>query len=124
MLTFPGNVRLFLANEPVDCRKSFNGLAAIVEGEFNLPCMSGDLFVFLNRRANQVRLLFWDRDGFCLVAKRLEAGTFRRVRDAAQDQAHVEIDAADLSMLLEGVDAKSVRRRKRFKPQTAQVTDT
>jgi transposase len=124
MLTFPGNVRLFLASEPVDCRKSFNGLAAIVEGTFNLPSMSGDLFVFLNRRANQVRLLFWDRDGFCLVAKRLEAGTFRRVRDAAQGQAHLEIDAADLSMLLEGVDAKSVRRHKRFKPPIGENTNT
>jgi transposase len=115
MLTFPANVRLFLANRAIDGRKSFNGLAAVVEGEFGQAPMSGDLFVFLNRRGTQVRLLFWDRDGFWLMAKRLEMGTFRRVRQASEDVAHVEIDAADLSMLLEGVDAKNIRRSRRYK---------
>jgi transposase len=115
MLTFPANVRLFLANRPVDGRKSFNGLAAIVDGEFGHPPTSGDLFIFLNRRGTQVRLLFWDRDGFWLMAKRLEMGTFRRVRQASEDIAHVEIDAADLSMLLEGVNAQNIRRSKRYK---------
>jgi transposase len=115
MLTFPANVRLFLANQAVDGRKSFNGLAAIVESEFAQAPTSGDLFIFLNRRGTQVRLLFWDRDGFWLMAKRLEQGTFRRVRQAGGDIMQVEIDAADLSMLLEGVDARDVRRRKRYK---------
>ncbi len=124
MLTFPANVRLFLAHEPTDCRKSFNGLAGIVRSAFHLTPMSGDIFVFLNRRGTQVRMLFWDRDGFCLLAKRLEAGTFRRVRQAAQGMVHVEIDAAELTMLLEGVDAKQVRRRKRYVHKKPEGTDT
>ena len=115
MLTFPANVRLFLANKPVDGRKSFNGLSAIVEGEFGCTPTSGDLFIFLNKRKTQVRLLFWDRDGFWLMAKRPQTGTFRRVRQDREDVVQVEIDAAELSMLLEGVDACNVRRRKRFK---------
>jgi transposase len=123
VISFPANVRLFLANQPVDGRKSFNGLAAVVESHFHMQPMQGDLFIFLNRRANLVRLLFWDRDGFCLVAKRLAAGTFRRVRQAANAD-HVEIDAAELSMLLEGVDAGNVRRRKRFSMKNRDKTMT
>ena len=76
--------------------------------------MSGDVFIFLNRRANQVRLLFWERDGFCLVAKRLERGTFRRAKRAGDGQAHVEVDVAELVLLLEGIDVPSMRRRKRY----------
>lgn len=116
MLTFPANVRLYLANHPVDGRKSFNGLAGVVENAFALQPMSGDLFIFLNRRATLVRMLFWDRDGFCLVSKRLEMGTFKRVREAATGVSQVEIDVAELAMLLEGVEAKSITRKKRWKP--------
>lgn len=117
MLNFPANVRLFLANRAIDGRKSFNGLAAVVEGEFELSPMSGDMFIFLNRRATLVRMLFWDRDGFCLVSKRLEMGTFKRVTQAAAEVSRVEIDVAELSMLLEGVEAKDIRRAARWKPQ-------
>jgi transposase len=117
MLSFPANVRLYLANRPVDGRKSFNGLAAVVESEFDLSPMSGDLFIFLTRRANLVRMLFWDRDGFCLVSKRLERGTFKRVRQAAIADGHVELDVAELTLLLEGIEAKSLRRGARWKPE-------
>ena len=68
MLTFPSGVRLYLATTPTDLRKSFDGLSALVQGGFQLSPMSGDLFVFLNRRGTQVRILFWDRDGFCVLA--------------------------------------------------------
>lgn len=115
MLTFPSGVRLYLATTPTDLRKSFDGLSALVQGSFQLSPMSGDLFVFLNRRCTQVRILFWDRDGFCVLMKRLEAGTFRRVKDA-NGVTHVEIDAGELAMLLEGIDAPKVRRRKRYRP--------
>lgn len=118
MLMLPANVRIFLANQPVDGRKSFNGLAAMVDGEFGRAPTSGDLFVFLNRRQTQVRLLFWDRDGFWLMAKRLERGTFRRVRQSKDGEARVEIDGADLSMLLEGIEAREIRRSKRYKIPT------
>jgi transposase len=117
MLSFPANVRLYLANRPVDGRKSFNGLAALVESEFDLSPMSGDLFIFLTRRANLVRMLFWDRDGFCMVSKRLERGTFRRVRQGAVAEGRVELDVAELTLLLEGIEAKTLRRGTRWKPE-------
>ena len=114
MLTFPSSVRLYLATAPTDLRKGFDGLSALVESELGLSPIGGGLFIFLNRRATQVRILFWDRDGYCVLGKRLEQGTFRRVRTA--EGAGVEIDAGELAMLLEGIDAKQVRRRKRYKP--------
>lgn len=114
MLTFPSGVRLFLATESTDLRRTFDGLSALVQGSFEREPTSGDLFVFLNRRGTQVRILFWDRDGYCVLMKRLEAGTFRRVKDAA-GATHVEIDAGELAMLLEGIDAPIVRRRKRYR---------
>jgi len=95
-------------------RKSFDGLSAVVEGSFGRDVRSGDLFVFVNRRATQVRVLYWDRDGYCIWMKRLEAGTFRHAR-AADGQPHVEIDAGELSMLLEGIDAPVIKRRKRYR---------
>jgi len=119
MLSFPANVTLYLAATAVDFRKSFDGLAAIVENQFKVEPMNGDVFVFLNRRASQVRLLFWERDGFCLISKRLECGTFRRIDKGDGTQAHIEIDASELVMLLEGIEAKAVPRRKRYvRPNT------
>lgn len=115
MLTFPSSVRLYLATAPTDLRKGFDGLSTLVQSELGLSPLRGDLFIFLNRRATQVRILFWDRDGYCVLGKRLEQGTFRRVR-AADGGAGVEIDAGEFAMLLEGIDAQRVRRRKRYKP--------
>lgn len=113
-------MRLFLATQPTDLRKSYDGLSALVEGAFGRASTSGDLFVFLNRRGTQVRILFWDRDGYCIMMKRLERGTFRQ-RKAENGESHVEIDAGELGMLLEGIDAKAIHRRKRFRlPSTAE----
>lgn len=113
MLTLPSSVKLYLATEPTDGRKSFDGLSALVYSSFGLSATTGDLFIFLNRRGTQVRILFWDRDGFCILMKRLEVGTFRRVK-SAEGATRVEIDAGELAMLLEGIDAPKVRRRKRY----------
>lgn len=112
MLTLPPSVKIYVATKPVDARKSFDGLAAVVEAEFGLSPMSGYLFVFLNRRAHVAQILFWDRNGFCIVKKRLEAGTFRLVREG--DGAHVEIDAGELALMLEGIELAGARRRKRY----------
>jgi len=114
VLSLPSNVRLFLADNPVDFRKSFDGLSGIVEGEFGMSVRGGDVFVFLNRRGNQVKLLFWERDGLCLVIKRLEAGTFRRIRREGSTTPQIEIDAAELVLLLEGIEVQALRRRKRY----------
>jgi transposase len=114
VLTWPSSVRLYLASAPTDLRKGFDGLAALVQSEFGLDPMRDGLFIFLNRRRTQMRCLFWDRDGYCVLAKRLEQGTFRRLR-SSQDGSCIEIDAGELAMLLEGIDAERVRRRKRYR---------
>lgn len=122
MLSFPAGVKLYLANEPADMRKSFSGLSMLVEHTFGLDAMAGHLFVFLNRRGNQVKILFWDRDGFCIVAKKLEKGTFRRVKQGVEGAMHVEIDTVDLAHLLEGIEVKELRRSPRYRSSSESGT--
>jgi transposase len=114
VLSFPANVRLYLATEPVDLRRSYDGLSALVDGTFGKRAMSGDLFIFMNRRGNQIRILFWDRDGYVIMMKRLEEGTFRRAK-AADGKDLIEIDAGELAMLIEGIDAPTITRRRRYR---------
>ena len=115
MLTLPPSVKIYVAAQAVDARKSFDGLSALVEAEFGLTPMGGHLFVFLNRRAHVAQILFWDRSGFCIVKKRLEAGTFRLVRTAEGAAKHVEIDSAELALMLEGIELTDATRRKRYR---------
>jgi len=119
MLTLPPSVKIYVATKPVDARKSFDGLAAMVEAEFGLEPLSGHLFLFLNRRGHVAQLLFWDRNGFCIVKKRLEAGTFRLCRQAECTSTHVQIDSAELALLLEGIELEGAKRRKRYQPTTS-----
>lgn len=114
MLTLPPSVRIYVAAQPVDARKSFDGLVALVESEFGLEPLSGHLFVFLNRRGHVAQMLFWDRNGFCIVKKRLEAGTFHLVREAQSGNHHIEIDSAELALMLEGIELAGAKRRKRY----------
>jgi transposase len=116
MLTLPPSVKIYVAATPVDARKSFDGLAAIVESQFGLSPMTGYMFVFLNRRGHVAQILFWDRNGFCIVKKRLEAGTFHLARAATSpDISHIEIDSAELALMLEGIDLAGSTRRKRYR---------
>jgi transposase len=112
MLSWPTSVRIWLATEATDLRKSFDSLAEVVRHQLRGDPLSGQLFVFRNRRADRVKLLYWDEDGFVLVYKRLEVGTFRFPK---AETAGVEIRAADLQMLLDGVDLESVQRGKRYR---------
>lgn len=105
--------RMFLSTRPTDLRKSYDGLGAMVEGFRPGGAMSGDLFIFINRKRTQVRMIFFDGTGYCIFMKRLESGTFRDVFRTGDD-GHLEVDHADLAMLLEGVDAEVVTRRKRY----------
>ncbi len=117
MLSLPTSVRIWLATSATDLRKSFDTLAEVVRQQLHGDPLSGQLFVFRNKRADRVKLLYWDDDGFVIVYKRLEAGTFRFPQAEA---AGVQIRAADLQMLLDGVDWESVRRRPRYqRPQPA-----
>ncbi len=112
MLSLPTSVRIWLATRATDLRKSFDSLAELVRQHLKGDPLSGQLFVFRNQRADRVKLLYWDEDGFVIVYKRLEAGTFRFPQ---ADADGVEIRAADLQMLLDGVDLTSVKRGPRYR---------
>lgn len=112
MLSLPPQVRVFLCTKPTDMRKSFDGLTGLVEEVFGEELLSGHLFVFVNRRRDRVKILAWDRDGLAIWYKRLEAGTFQLPAHSADG---VELDAAELSLLLSGIDLASARRRKRYR---------
>lgn len=105
--------RIYLYAPNVDMRKSFDGLCGIVQAEFARDIRSGDLFLFLNRRGDRIKAMYWDRDGIAIWMKRLERGTFQRPL-ATTGANQVEIDATDLSLLLSGIDLKSAKRRPRY----------
>lgn len=104
-------VRVFLCTQPTDMRKSFAGLRALTRQVLNEDPLSGALFVFLNRRGTYVKVLYWDRTGFCIWSKRLEQGTFARGDTGTIKR---ELDVTRLKCLLEGIDVSQVRQRKRF----------
>lgn len=112
MLSLGGTHRVFLCVRPIDFRKAHDGLCALVRDQFADDPFSGDLFVFHNGAKDRVKLLVWDRNGFWLLYKRLEKGRFPF--DVKGDGARVEIDRAQLSMLLEGIDWRSAKRSLRF----------
>ena len=100
-----GSVRVMVATKPVDFRKGAEGLAAVVREEIRADPFSGAIYVFRAKRADRVKLVFWDGTGVCLFAKRLEDGKFRwpAVRDGV-----IRLTAAQLSALLEGLDWRRV----------------
>jgi transposase len=108
-----GPTKIYLYAKPADMRKSFNGLHALVEAEFRRDIREGDVFVFLNRRRDRIKLIHWDRDGLAIWMKRLERGTFQRPH-CPPDAAEVEMDATDLALLLSGIELSSVKRRPRY----------
>ena len=112
MVSLPTSVRIWLATRATDLRKSFDSLAELVRQQLAGDPLSGQLFVFRNKRADRVKLLYWDEDGFVILYKRLEGGRFRFPEAEA---AGVEIRAADLQMLLDGIDLASVKRQKRYR---------
>lgn len=115
MFTLPPALRIYLATNPTDLRKGFDGLSAAVMGVIGEDPASGHLFVFRNRRGDQIRVLFWDRTGYCIFAKRLAQGRFHLPTDVSPNARHVEVDAAELGLLLEGIELSDAQRRKRFR---------
>lgn len=116
--------QLFLYGKDVDMRRSFDGLLAIVQNEFMRDILQGDVFLFLNRRRDRIKILWWDGDGMAIFMKRLEAGTYQRPMLAA-DQVSLLMDRTQLDLLLAGIELTSVKRRKRYKPASnvAAATD-
>src|SRR5512139_3944893 len=100
MLLLPPSVKIFLCTEPVDLRRGFDSLAAIVRGSWHQDVYSGHLFVFCGRRLDRIKVLFWDRGGFVLYYKRLERGRFRLPKVQAGSQT-VDLDSTELALLLD-----------------------
>jgi transposase len=116
VLSLPPSTRIYLATSRVDGRKGIDGLSALIRAQFSQDPLSGHLFVFFSRRADRVRVLYWDRDGYVLITKRLERGSFRVPwRESAA--GHVAVEAAELMLVLEGIDLREARRRGRWRPR-------
>lgn len=119
MLTLPPSVRIYLAAEPLDCRKSFDGLSSAVRHVLRQDPLGGHIFIFRNRRGDQIRVLVWDRNGYLVLAKRLERGVFHLPSAPALGERHVELDAGELGLMLEGIDLRGAARRPRWQPRRA-----
>jgi transposase len=107
----PSAVRIYIATAPADMRRSFDSLAGMTREVLGQDPLSGHLFVFRNRNGDRVKILAWDRSGFVLWYKRLERGTFRF---PAPVTGTIELDAAELTLILEGIDLANAQRQKRF----------
>lgn len=112
MLSFSSRQRYFLYGAPTDMRKGFSGLSGLVGEHIDHELLSGDVFIFVNRRRDRIKLLMWDVTGFALYYKQLERGTFELPCGAKLGS--VELNWSDLVMLLEGIEFKSIKRRKRY----------
>lgn len=121
----PPSTRVFLCLQHTDMRKSFDTLAALVTEVVRENPLSGHLFVFRNRHGDRLKVLYWDRAGFCLVYKRLEKGTFRfpvaavipaqpTSTTSRAEPGTFEIDGGELALIIEGIDLDNAHRRKRF----------
>ncbi len=107
MLMLPRSVKIFLCAEVTDMRRGFDRLAEMTRTLLSQDPLSGHLFVFFNRRRNRVKILFWDHSGFCLYYKRLEEGCFC-------PGTKTEVRAAELALILEGLDLSAAKQRRRF----------
>jgi transposase len=114
-------VRIYVAAEPVDLRKGFDGLAAATRQIIRKDPLSGHLFVYTNRRANRLKILIWEPSGYLLIFKRLERGRFHLPRAPRPGERHVEMESADLTLMMEGIDLRGARRRERWVPHNNTV---
>ena len=123
MLNFPPGIQVFMAIEPVDMRKSFDGLSAAVQAVFERNVLDGHLFLFLNRRRDRIKILWWDRDGLAIWSKRLELGSYEVPRHDP-NTPRLLLDATQLALLLNGVRIDSAQRRRRYvRPPSAAAVD-
>lgn len=116
MILLPRSVRIQVATAPTNLRKSFEGLSNEVRGVLQGDPLSGHVFIFINRRKTQVKMLMWTRGGFTILHKRLERGRFTFPSAVRLDVASVEIDAHELAMLLEGLTLAAQPGARRWQP--------
>jgi transposase len=117
VLTLPPAVRIHLAVDPIDIRRSFDGLSTAVREVLKDDPFSGHVFIFRNKRSDMLKLIWWSTGGFTILYKRLERGTFHLLpREFGRADRAVKIDAVDLAMMLDGVELAATRRRRRWTP--------
>ena len=122
MLTLGARARIYVAAEPLDLRKGFDALAAATREIIREDPLSGHFFVFVNRRKNRLKMLVWEPSGYLMLYKRLERGCFHLPMTPALGAQHVEIEATELGLMMEGIDLKGARRRRRWERQKALAT--
>ena len=113
MFTLSSSNRFHLYGEPTDMRKSFNGLSGIVENELGRIPLCGDVFLFINKRRDKIKLLHWDAGGYTLYYKRLETGTFELPNYDVSD-ASIAINYTQMVMIVDGLSIKNIHRRERY----------
>lgn len=113
MIALASHLKFYLYPQATDMRKSFDGLSGMVTSILARDPMSGEVYIFLNRRRDRMKLLLWDRNGFWLFYKRLEQGTFQLPTHATDDTAF-ELPFEELMLILEGIELSSVKRRPRY----------
>jgi transposase len=113
MIHLPASVRVYLCLSPCDMRRSFDGLHALVRDHLQLDPFAGHLYLFANKRRDRLKILYWDRDGFAIWAKRLELGNYA-IPSGEPGSQRIEITSEELSALLSGIDLSTATRRKRY----------
>jgi transposase len=114
MIHPPASVRVYLCLSPCDMRRSFDGLHALVRDHLQLDPFAGHLYLFAGKRRDRLKILYWDRDGFAIWAKRLEQGTYA-IPSGEDGARRIEITAEELGALLSGIDLSAATRRKRYR---------
>lgn len=120
LLSLPSSLNYYLYNGATNMRKSYNGLTLVVRSELGRSPLNGDVFIFFNKHRNQVKLLLWEKDGFGIYQKRLEKGSFELPKQEA-DGPGMTLTHQQLHFILQGVDLKSVRFRKRYQSYKQQT---
>ena len=119
MFPIAAQTKVFLSMTPTDMRKSFRGLLALIEGVLRQEPATGHLFVFVGRRRDLIKLIYWDGTGFCIWYKRLEVGRFQLPALADVDASRgIELSSSQLSLILDGIDLGSVKQRLRYRRST------
>jgi transposase len=119
MLSVSPVVKIFVYGQAADLRRGYDGLAAIVQESMEEDPLSGSLFVFVNKRGNRIKLLYWDETGYAIWMKRLEVGSFELPQVEDDASARVQVTPSQLSLILDGIELSSVRRRKRYRLPSA-----
>jgi transposase len=123
MISLAHSIRVFLHAPATDLRKGFDALSGLVTTAFGQDPTSGHLFLFVNRRRDRLKILYWDRDGLAIWYKRLETGSFQ-VPAVSHDAVSVEMSPTQLSLILSGIDLRSARQRKRYQRPMPQADNS